>query len=273
MFNRTTSIVVIVVLVLIVLAFLAHVFWSYRKQHKLCERLECLEEAQCKCCAKSYLSVIGTGGIDSITGPFLVQGVTWDAAKSVEYPSKKWDPVFSTIDTTQIIGWKVPVCGIYDASYTIGLGTFFGGFGFVLVNGKVLIRSVTWTFDSSTPVARQVGKSFLVSLNKGDVVSTMFVPFAPDQLAAGILGPLSGLTLNLIDKRPAKHVDNLADFIPNAVVVLSQASSASMSSVQNQPLANATLGQDVQASCNSIDDYMILLTTFLQAILSQTPLP
>jgi hypothetical protein len=175
-------VLLLLVLILVIVACWISASNGSKKNKRSIELLEqqlqtglaALQAAQTVCCAKAFLTVVGEDTVDR--GPTgFIKLVNWDAQPANELPDGGWTPVISTIDQS-LIGWTTPQAGTYSLSYTTSITTDVA-VATLLVNGQSWLRSLAASaWDPSSPLpspllAQNLGKTFLLNLDKGDVLA------------------------------------------------------------------------------------------------------
>jgi hypothetical protein len=163
------------------------------------------------------LTVSATGSASRQSG--FIQVVIWNEEPLVS--KGVFSPSYSSIDNS-LIGFAVPTSGTYFATYNTWCA--FQNAVFVqsglIVNGECVLRSLcpnVCSNNTGTTATVSLNKSFLINLEKGDVVSlivgasspVMTIPTSNDS------GYATTLTLELRIPKPCEAKDSQVDYSGN----------------------------------------------------------
>lgn len=163
------------------------------------------------------LTVSATGSASRQSG--FIQVVNWAPEPLVT--KGIFEKTFSTVDNS-LIGWKVPIKGTYFASYNTWCSFQTASFvqSGLIVNGEAVLRGLcpnVCSNNTGTTATVSLGKSFLINLEKGDVISlivgasspVMTIPTSNDS------GYATTLTLDLRIPCPCEAKDTQVDYSGN----------------------------------------------------------
>lgn len=200
-------IVLLLILILVIVVCWVNTGQSCHKNHRHLLLLESrcetgfrlMEAAQTAHTTKSSLVVLADLNrplVNRASG--LVQLVNWNRTTASELPRDTWVPSISTVDGASV-GWIIPIDGTYAVSYSL-VSPYASMLSFLVVNGTLLGRSLTMSLEQVPGSSMQ--KSFLIKLNRQDVVSLVLLPLDSNSSSSAVPsvpGQMITMTVDLQD--------------------------------------------------------------------------
>lgn len=250
-------VVILLVLILLIVACWVSVSNACQKNKRHIALLEARTEtglaalavAQTVCCTKAFLTSVGGATVSRLSG--LVKLITWDAHPMNELPDAGWTPVYSTVDGS-LIGWTVPLTGTYSVAYNTLISTDVAT-SVIIVNGQVLSRSMaalSGTLTSPQLITYELQKSFLVNLQKNDILSIVII---------NLVGP--GITPPLATGGPSRHLHSLTLDLRDAA---SQSTDQGLDAFST-PLVSSSFDVSTNAANANYDSVAKLASTSVSA--------